>query len=89
MNNDITLSFDKADFTLPAEEHEITVKDNKNNVLCSLNINKSDAVMMSKAKELHGMVRLLLSYIENRDVAGEGVEEFLVSEANRLLMEAM
>ena len=85
-NDMVRLEF--TDFILTSKQHEIIIKDDDYNEICTLKINRDNVLMMSKADKLFQMVDALVSYIEHRDIAGEGVAEFLVSEAKRIMREA-
>ena len=74
-------------FILTSKQHEIIIKDDDNNEICTLKINRDNVLMMSKADELFQMVDTLVNCIEHRDVAGEEVAEFWVKVAKKLLRE--
>ena len=75
------------DFILTSKQHEIIIKDDDYNEICTLKLNRENVLMMSKADELFQMVDTLVNCIEHRDVAGEGVAEFWVKEAKKLMGE--
>lgn len=75
------------DFILTSKQHEIIIKDDDYNEICTLKINRDNVLMMRKADEMFRMIETLVSYIEYRDVVGEDAVELWVKEAKKLMRE--
>ena len=63
------------DFVLFGKEHQIIVKSEDDTQICTLNIDKKKALLMSNAEGMYALLIRIESYFKNRHIYGYGVEE--------------
>ena len=63
------------DFVLFDKEHQIIVKSEDETKICTLNIDKKKALLMSNVEGMYALLRRIESYFKNRHIYGPGVEE--------------